>query len=406
MYINRHIEKAVTKRAAQKGAVIVTGARQIGKTTLLKAMFPDMRAVSFEDKAMLMFAKEDGTNFFKLHPPPLFIDEVQYAPEIFSYIKLNLDNSQQKGQFYLTGSQSFQLMKNVTQSLAGRIGIINMLGLSYREIKNEPYDKPFMPFFDDLAERGEIRKEIDIRELWHIIWRGAMPELVANPQIDWDNFYSDYLNTYLERDVRDLTQVGDLLQFVKFMTVCAAMTGNLLNIASIARDVEISEPTAKRWLSVLQASGVVYLLAPYYNNTIKRAVKTPKIYFLDTGLAAYLTKWNSAEALMSGAMSGSYFETFVVAEILKSYYNAGKEPSMCFFRDTNGVEIDLLFFENGTLYPVEIKQTSEPKLKMIKSFDIIDALPAVKRGSGGVICLSDTLLPLGENDKIIPIWAI
>ena len=406
MYIKRHIENAVLRRAITKGAVVVTGARQTGKTTLIETIKPDITKVTFDDLPTRLRAIDEPSAFFDMTPPPIFIDEVQYAPNIFSYIKILLDKSKNKGDFFLTGSQSFALMKNVSESLAGRAGILELLGLSLREIHGEEWNTPFIPTLEYLLKRKENKINTNATELWQIIHRGCLPELVANPSFDWDDFYSDYIKTYIERDVRNLTQVANEGDFLKFMTVCAAMTGQMLNLSSIARDVGISEPTAKRWLSILSASGIIYLLKPYRNNIIKRTVKTPKIYFLDIGLAAYLTRWKTYETLMVGAMNGSFFESFVVAEILKSYTNAGKDVDMYYLRDGNQREIDILIHENNTLYPIERKVQSEPNPKDIKSFAMLDEIKNVNIGEGGIICLAKDLLPLTKQHKIIPLWAI
>ena len=406
MYIKRHIESSVLERAKEKGAIVVTGARQVGKTTMIEKIKPDITKVTFDDLSVRNRAIDEPAAFLQLNPPPIFIDEVQYAPGIFPYIKMSLDKSRNKGDYFLTGSQSFKLMKNVTESLAGRAGILELLGLSLREMRNENWNEPFLPTLDYLMRRKNGKIDISIKETWEIIHRGSMPELFIEKDFSWQNFYSDYVKTYLERDVRKLTQVADEAEFLKFMTVCAAMTGNLLNLASVARDVGISEPTAKRWLSILRTSGIVYLLKPYSNNAIKRAIKTPKIYFLDTGLAAYLTRWLTPETLAEGAMSGHFFETFVITELLKSYKNAGKEEDFYFLRDSNDREIDLLIFQNNTLFPIEIKQHMNPTPKDIKHFAMLDSIKNANIGEGGVLCLAQDLLPLTDKHKIIPLWAI
>lgn len=406
MYIHRHIEKSFKEKAKWTGAVIVTGARQVGKTTLVENVLPGVPMLTFDNKLQLKSAIEDTEAFFKLNTPPIFIDEIQHAPEIFPYIKMSLDKSKKKGQYFLTGSQPFALMKNVSESLAGRAGILNIYGLSLREMNNETWNIPFLPTSEYLLKRKETHTENDIQKIWEIIWRGSYPELYEKNDYPWEIFYDNYLKTYIERDVRDLTQVGNELQFIQFMQLMAARTGQLLNLNEVAGSIGISAPTAKKWLSVLKTSGIVFLLSPYHNNFGKRVIKSPKLYFTDTGLCAYLAKWNTAQSLMTGAMSGAYFETFVINEIMKSYANNGTEAQMYFFRDSNKVEIDLLLFENGTLYPIEIKQTSEPKAGMIKAFELIDTLPTIKRGEGGIVCLSENLLPLKGDDKIIPLWAI
>jgi len=389
-----------------KGAVVVTGARQTGKTTLIETIKPNIPMVTFDDLPTRRRAIDEPSVFFDMTPPPIFIDEVQYAPEIFHYIKILLDKSRNKGDFFLTGSQSFTLMKNVSESLAGRAGILELLGLSLREINGENWGRPFIPTMEYLKERKGNKVTMSIPMIWKTIHRGCLPELVAQPTFEWDDFYADYIKTYIERDVRSLTQVADEGDFFKFMTVCAAMTGQLLNMSSLAKDVGISEPTAKRWLSILKTSGIVYLLKPYSNNAISRAVKTPKLHFLDIGLAAYLTRWMTAETLSIGAMNGNFFESFVITEILKSYTNAGKEVDLYFLRDGNQREVDLLIHENNILYPIEIKIHSEPSPKDINHFAMLDGIKNVNIGEGGVICLAKDILPLKGPHKIIPLWAI
>jgi len=406
MYIKRHIEEAVLKRAKMKGAIVVTGARQVGKTTLIEKLKPDIPKVTFDDLPTRHSAINSPSTFFNINPPPIFVDEVQYAPAIFHYIKILLDSSRNKGDFFLTGSQSFELMKNVTESLAGRAGILELLGLSLREINNESWNKPFMPTRVYLKERKTNKKALREPKIWEIIHRGSLPELALNKDFDWADFYADYIKTYIERDVRKLTQVADENSFYKFITVCAAMSGQLLNLASLANDVGISVPTAKRWLSILKTSGIVYLLKPYSNNLIKRAVKTPKLHFLDIGLASYLTRWMTPATLSIGANNGSFFESFVVSEILKSYTNAGKEADLYFLRDGNKKEIDLLIHENNTLYPIEIKIKAEPDEKDIRNFNMLDGLKNVNIGEGGIICLANDLIQLNEKSFIIPLWAI
>jgi len=406
MYIKRHIEHAVLRRAITKGAVVVTGARQVGKTTLIETLKPDIPKITFDDLPTRRRAIAEPSVFFDFYPPPVFVDEVQYAPAIFHYIKILLDKSHNKGDFYLTGSQSFELMANVTESLAGRAGVLELHGLSLREINGEAWNKPFLPTMEYLKERVSCKTLMTTPKSWETIHRGCLPELVANPGFEWQEFYADYIKTYVERDVRKLTQVADEDSFYKFMTVCAAMTGQLLNLSSLAKDVGISEPTAKRWLSILKTSGLIYLLKPYSNNAISRAVKTPKLHFLDIGLAAYLTRWLTPETLRSGAMSGRFFESFVVGEILKSYANAGSEVDLYHLRDGHQKEIDLLIHENNTLYPIEIKASAEPDPKDIKNFAMLDEIKNVNVGEGGVVCLAKDLLPLKWQNRIIPLWAL
>jgi predicted AAA+ superfamily ATPase len=337
------------------GAVLVTGPHQVGKTTTLKTVTNGIPYLTLDDPILMQAAIEEAGSFFKSTPPPVFVDEIQYAPNLFPYMKMIIDAEKKKGQFYLSGSQRFQLAP------------------------------------------------IEYREAWKIIHRGGMPELCADANMDWQSFYAAYTKTYIERDVRDLTQVGDEVAFLKFMTVIASMTGNLLNLAAVARDVGISQPTAERRLSVLVASDLVCLLRPYSNNAVKRAVKTPKIYFLDTGLAAYLTKWTSPEVLEAGAMAGAFFETFVISEIIKSYYNAAQDLPLYFYRDRDSNEIDLLIWRDGMLYPIEIKKTANPSKEDVRAFGVLDKIADVKRGPGGVVCMYDRLLPLHGEDRIVPV---
>lgn len=404
MYIKRHIEDAVKTTAKMFGAVMVTGPRQVGKTTMLKNITQGISYVTLDDPILLESAINETGTFFKNSPPPIFVDEVQYAPQLFPYIKMYIDSEKKKGHFFLSGSQQFHMMKNVSESLAGRVGILNLLGLSLREINGIEFTKPFLPTEEYWGERRTDLKDIEYDDIWNIIHRGSMPELVTQPDFDWQTYYAAYVKTYLERDVRELAQVGDEMKFLRFMTVIAATSGQLLNLASAARDVGISPTTAERWLSILKTSGVIYLLEPYHNNLTKRAVKTPKAYFLDTGLVAYLTRWPNAETLRVSAQAGAFFENFVISEILKSYYNAGiLEPSLYFYRDKEQNEIDLLIHENGTLYPLEMKKHADPDKGDIASFDLLDKIPGIKRGPGGVVCLYDNLITLKGDDMVIPI---
>ena len=386
------------------GAVLVTGARQAGKTTLLREITAAVRYVSLDDKIQLISAINQSGTFFKDNPPPVFVDEVQYAPNLFPQIKIMLDNGKKKGLFYLSGSQQFEMMKNVSESLAGRLGILNLPGLSLRELCGLSFHEPFLPTDEYFSGRAHETVDISYSDVWNIIHRGSFPELCANPDFDWGMFYAAYVKTYIERDVRDLAQVGDEIKFMQLMTVAASCTGQLLNIASMARDVGISQPTAERWLSILITSNLIFLLRPYHNNITKRTVKTPKLYFLDIGLAAYLTRWSIPEVLKNGAMAGAFFETFIISEIIKSYYNNGiLDLPFYFYRDKDGNKIDLLIENNGTLYPIEIKKHADPSKSDVVKFSILDKIPGVKRGQGGVICFYDYLVTIHGNDKSIPI---
>jgi len=404
MYYPRHADEALCKLSKMFGAVLVTGARQVGKTTILKKVVGDIGYVTLDDKMQLVSAVEQSGTFFKDNPPPVFVDEIQYAPALFPQIKMILDKEKKKGQFFLSGSQQFKMMKNVSESLAGRLGILNLTGLSLREMKNVLFREPFIPTEEYFESRRRHTTNATYTEIWNTIQRGCFPELYANPDFDWRMFYAAYVTLYIERDVRDLAQVGDTVKFTQFMTVAASCTGQLLNLASLARDVGISQPTAERWLSILVASNIVILLRPYHNNITKRTVKTPKLYFLDTGLAAYLTRWNTPDVLKNGAMAGAFFETFVIGEIIKSYWNKGiLDIPIYFYRDKDRNEIDLLIEDGGTLYPIEIKKHADPIRADVAKFSILDKIPTIKRGTGGVVCLYDNLVTLDGNDKAIPV---
>lgn len=406
-YIKRQAEEVINKAAKTFPIILVTGPRQVGKTTLLKHLVGNsVEYITFDDPTELISANDEAGLFFQQHQPPVLVDEVQYASNLFPYIKMIADNSEEKGLFYLTGSQAFHLMKNVGESLAGRVCIFNLLGLCLREIKGISFNKPFIPILEYLQARKKHDVEMVYSDVWSIIHRGSMPAL-QNNDIDWQLYYSSYVKTYIERDVRDLTQVGDELAFIKFMAVVAARTGQMLNYKDIANEVGISAVTASRWLSILVTSGIVYLLQPYFNNLSKRALKTPKLYFLDTGLAAYLTKWNNKDVLENGSMAGAFFETFIISEVIKSYYNAGIiSPALYYYRDRDMKEIDLIIEENGILHPIEIKKTANPCKQDIASFSVLDKIAGKVIGAGGIVCLYNKLLPLDKNNNIIPIGYI
>ncbi|MDR1060096.1 MAG: DUF4143 domain-containing protein, partial [Clostridiales bacterium] len=357
---------------------------------------------TFDDYVLLDGVKKDALGFVRGLKVPAILDEIQYAPEVLRPLKMRIDREQASGAFLMTGSQQFELMKGVSESLAGRIGILSLSGLSSREKDGIAFDKPFLPIDEYLAaRRGEaVRHSPD--EFWRRVQRGSMPKLCAEPEIAPLDYYSGYVKTYIERDVRALTQVGDELAFLRFLTACAARTAQLLNMSDICRDVGIAVPTAKRWLSVLVASGIVYLLQPYSRNIAARAVKTPKLYFMDTGLVSYLCKWTSPETLENGAMSGPIFETYAVSEIIKSYQNAGMEPPIYFYRDSEKREIDLVFELDGKAYPVEIKKTASPNASDARYFGCIKSGGGIEAMPGGIVCMYDKLLSLG-NAKTIPI---
>ncbi len=403
-HVKRHIVHALERYASSFPSVLVTGARQTGKTTLLSGLKKetDIPYVTFDDPSEQLSAVADSKTFLLLHPQPVIFDEIQYVPQLFPYLKMAIDADRHNGMFYLSGSQQFHLMKNVSESLAGRIGILHLTPFSLRERFEDSYTSPFIPSKDFLLQRKPSCKPLKPLELWSIIQGGSYPEVFVN-SIQSQDFYSSYVKTYIERDVRNLTQIGDELLFLKFVSVTAARTAQLVNYADIARTTGISEGTAKKWLSVLVSSGLVYLLQPYSSNVEKRVVKTPKLYFMDTGLAAYLTKWHNSGVLMSGAMAGAYFETFVITEILKGFYNNGLEPPVYFYRDKDKIEIDLLIEDNGILYPVEIKMTSSPSKKDAASFSILQRTHSVTIAPGIIVCTGSSLKSTAPDVLSVPV---
>ena len=407
MYINRHAAQTLKELKKHFAAVLVSGSRQVGKTTLIEETLikpgkGNINQVSLDDPLVLQIARDEGGRFFLDHKPPVFIDEIQYAPNLFPYIKLVVDKEKKNGLFFMSGSQQFSLMKGVSESLAGRVGIIDLLGLSLREIGNDPFCEPFCPDTDYFSSRKKSL-QINYDDLWGIIWRGTMPRLYADTTFPHTAFYSAYIRTYIERDVRSIINVGDEKKFLSFIRSAAARTGQMLNIVKLSEDAGISRTTAERWLSVLISANLVFLLRPFHVNISKREIKAPKLYFLDTGLAAYLSGWDTPQVLCKGAMGGAFFETFVIAEIIKSYYNRGIQPPLYYYRDKDQREIDLLIWRNGRLFPLEIKMTANPSKKHISAFSVLDELPApYQRGEGGIICCYDELVSLTVNDKVIP----
>ena len=417
-YIERALEKKLLEVIKNYKSVLITGSRQVGKSTLLKNIFPDYKYVSLDDPFLEQQAKENGSMFMMLNPPPVIIDEVQHAPELFRYIKIKCDESEERGLFCLSGSQQFKLMKNVSETLSGRISIIELNGLSLREIQRDPFSERFIPTLDYIQERQKTVKAP--ANIWEIIHRGSYPEL-QNPQMDWGTYYADYVKTYIERDVRELSAVQDLDSFKRFVIAAAARTGEVLNYSNIANEVGKDAVTIKNWISILEASGIIYLLEPYANSALKRAVKTPKLYFRDTGLACYLTRWLSPETLAYGAMSGHMFETFVISEILKSFANKGLDYRyfVSFYRGHDKIkqkvngetvisegEIDLIIEEDGVCYPIEIKQNSNISVTDTSAFMVLDKLENKKRGMGAVICNCPHPGMLRENIMQLPVWYI
>jgi hypothetical protein len=407
MYLPRTLEGIITSASGQFPVFLLTGSRQVGKTTLLRNISAEERRyVTLDDPLILTLAKEDPALFMQRFPSPVLIDEIQYAPELLPHIKMEVDRSRAPGLFWLTGSQQFHLMKGMSESLAGRVGILHLLGLSRRERIGQGRDtRPFLPTPEDIRRRSESGGDLSLKELYRIIWRGSFPAIALSDDMDRNLFYSSYAQTYLQRDVRDLARVGDEMAFLRFLRASAARSGQLLNLAELARDSDIAPNTAKSWLSILQASGLVYLLEPYHNNVTKRLIKTPKLYFLDTGLCAWLTEWSSPETLEAGAMSGAILETWIMGEILKSWWHNGRREPFYYYRDKDRKEIDLLIEQDGVIYPLEFKKSASPDRHAVRHFSVLDSLK-LPVGHGGVICLAGQSLPLTTTTTTIPVSAL
>lgn len=408
MYIQRAIEKIVKELTMQYSAILITGPRQVGKTTMLKRLMEDegniREYVTLDDMEERNLAKNDPAMFFQIHKPPVFIDEVQYAPELFSYIKIIIDKNHNPGDFWLTGSQIFKLMQGVQESLAGRVAVLSMSSLSQREIGGSEA----IPFEIDVEALRINSKNIlsaDTNQIFERIWKGTMPALVSGRYSDRNIFYSGYVSTYIERDVRELSGTINALKFYNFVTSVAARTGQLVNYKSIAEGADIDQVTAKNWLNIMETLGIIFYLHPYSNNVLKRAIKTPKLYFYDTGLVCYLTKWSDSQTAMTGAMSGALFENYVVSEIVKSYQCCGTEPYIYYYRDKDAKEIDVMIEKDGKLYPIEIKKSASPKRSATNVFDIINKSP-LERGTGAVVCMSEKLGAFDKDNLIVPVWMI
>ena len=409
MYITRHMEKPVMELNEQYPVLLLTGPRQVGKTTMLEHLIEvegkGRKKVSLDDLTLRELAKTDPKMFFQLYQPPLLIDEVQYAPELFPYIKIMVDERHQPGDFWLTGSQLFKMMEGVQESLAGRVALLHLSPLSQSEIMKRPPEPPFSLELPLLSERQNGRQMLNTPEVFQHIHQGGMPALVTGTYSNASIFYSSYIDTYMERDVRRLSNDIDSLKFLRFLRSVAARTSQQVNYKGIADDAEIDQTTAKNWLHVLEALGIIFLLEPYSNNVLKRTVSTPKLYFYDSGIVCYLTRWSSPETAMEGAMSGALLENYTVAEIIKTYQNAGQEPFLYYYRDKDAREIDLILERDGKLFPIEIKKMASPPKKLTKVFDLIDKSP-LQRGTGAILFMADQLGAFDQNNLIVPISLI
>lgn len=405
-YIHRNLETVVNSVTGEYPVVLVTGPRQVGKTTMLQKLMEGTERgyVSLDDLNERDIAKNDPELFLQLHKPPVLIDEVQYAPELFTYIKIYVDQHKTPGAFWLTGSQIFKLMRGVQESLAGRVAVLSMTTLSQAEISDAPME-PFTVDLDGLAKRALQREVVDTRGIFERIYLGSMPAIVRGANSNSQIFYSSYLSTYIERDVRALSESIDALKFMRFMTATAARCSQMLNVSEIAQDADINQMQARNWLGILETLGIVFYLHPYSNNLLKRLVKTPKIYFYDTGLVSYLTRWSSAETLEAGAMNGAMLENYVVAEITKTYLNCGREPFLYYYRDKDAKEIDIVLEHDGVLNPIEIKKTANPGSELTRAFALLDRA-STPRGKGAIICMKPQLGAIDRENYVVPVWAI
>ncbi len=403
-YIPRTLQQKIIEISRQYGAVLLTGPRQVGKTTLLKQLIAQTSPreyVTLDDFNERDMAQSDPAMFFQIHKPPILIDEVQYAPQLFPYIKLMLDKHMEPGAFWLTGSQLYRLMERVQESLAGRTALLNLFPLSQAELDG-CRQEPFQIQLESFVRDKDLVPRRSAPDVFKEIWQGFMPALRSGAVTDRDIFYASYVGTYIERDVRNISSAVDSLKFMRFLTAVAARDAQLLNFKGIAEDADINQATVKNWLNILETLGLIFYVHPYSNNTLKRVIKTPKLYFYDTGLVCYLTKWSSPETLMNGAMGGVLFENYVMAEIRKSYCHNGKTPYLYYYRDRDQKEIDAILEQDGMLYPIEIKKTAHPEKRMTASFALLDKADK-KRGTGAVICMSEQLGALDQNTLIVPV---
>lgn len=397
MYYQRTLSSVIEKATKSFKVVLITGPRQVGKSTLFeKLMEPGRTKVSLDDFDVLTLAKQDPNLFFQTYKPPLLIDEVQKAPELLVQIKKIVDATDEKGLFWLTGSQKFTLMKNVSESLAGRVAVLDLQGLSQSEKLNNPDRGIFVP---DMPLQTK-RPIWSAKETFKVIHTGSYPQLFDGIT-DWELYYKSYVDTYLMRDVKDIVQLGNELTFLRFLKVLAPLTAQQLNYANLARNIDVAPNTVKNWVNILQTLGIIYLLQPYFENNIgKRLVKSPKVYFMDTGLCAYLCAIKTSDALMESYLSGEFVETYAVSEIIKSYIHNGKTPNIYYCRTLNQEEIDVVIEQNDKVYPIEIKQTATPNISMAKNFKLVDEQ---KKGIGCILCLSEKFIPINKYLYVIPI---
>ncbi|GHU43793.1 ATPase [Clostridia bacterium] len=406
-YVKRDIDPLILEVARSYSAVIITGPRQVGKTTTLRSLLGEgRRFVSLDNKENRHLAKTDPELFLSLNPAPVIIDEVQYAPELFPYIKMEIDNGAPAGSFLMTGSQMYQLMKLAGESLAGRVAILRMSGFSQHEIHGNGKCLPFTVNLDALQKRITYGNPTDIFGQFERIWNGSLPAYISKKHVNRDVFYNSYIDSYIDRDIKDMVHLKDDFLFRDFVRAAACRTGQMLNIHTLADDVGVSDETAKIWLGYMEKSGVIFYLRPFSNNLLHRTIKkTPKLYFFDTGLVAHLTKYSSPEILMNGAINGAILENYVVSEIIKTYTNNGLEYYTHYYRDIDSKEVDMILESNGELHPLEIKKTASPRAELTNAFKVLDKA-SIPRGTGAIICTKKELSAMDKSTMIVPIWTI
>ena len=408
-FIERDLKSKIIELNKEYSAILITGARQVGKSTLFKNIMEEIHAdreiVTLDDLEERALAKKDPAMFLQIHEPPVMIDEVQYAPELFSYIKIAIDRGAAPGSFWLTGSQAFKLMELAQESLAGRVAILRLSSLSQHETYGNGEDSPFNVSLDGIKGRRKTHAPATMDEIYKRIWNGGMPGLISGKFTDRDVYYSSYIQTYIERDVSELIRGVDKFLFQDFIRSAASRVGEVMNLHAIASDVGINDDTAKRWLQVLEKSDVITLLRPYSNNALHRTIKAPKLYFFDTGLVAYLTKYSSPEILANGALAGHILENYVVTEIVKSYKNAAKDCLFWYYRDKDNKEVDMILESDGELHPIEIKRSVNPGTEIAGAFKVLDKA-TVPRGTGAIICMREELSAIDSNTLIVPVWMI
>lgn len=405
-YIKRDMEGLVLSLSEEYSCVLVSGPRQVGKSTMLKhIMKSDRNVVTLDDLNERALAKADPEMFLAMHPAPVMIDEVQYAPELFPYIKMRIDNGAPAGSYWLTGSQAFKLMKLAQESLAGRVALLHLSSISQNEFYGSGENRPFSVSVEEIAKRSRERIPTDVNGMFERVFKGTMPGHISGKYTNRDVFYSSYLQTYLERDVSEMIDGVDKVRFLDFIRAAACRAGQQLNVHAIASDVGIADDTASRWLEVLEKSDIIFYLRPYSNNLLKRTVKIPKMYFFDTGLVAYLTRYSSPDILANGSINGAILENYIVSEIRKTYLNAGMECYLHYYRDKDTKEIDLIIESDGLLHPLEIKKAATATLSMVSSFSVLTK-SSIPTGIGGVLCLKESFTALNKDVLVIPAWTI